>query len=120
MTTPVVTITSDATVREATIAMRDRDINALLVPGADTGIFTSTDLRDAIADGEDPDQCLVADAMTTSVESVTTELRLLEAAAMMTTYGFNHLPVRDNDGDYVGMVSSTDIKERLAEPSKTD
>ncbi|MFC7154644.1 cyclic nucleotide-binding/CBS domain-containing protein [Halomarina halobia] len=117
MATPVETIASNATAREAAVVMRDHDINALLVPGVDAGIFTSTDLRDAIADGHDPDRCRVADVMTTPVESVTTDLRLGEAAAMMTTYGFNHLPVRDSDGDYVGIVSSTDIKERLAEPS---
>nr|WP_254544381.1 CBS domain-containing protein [Halomarina sp. BND7] len=114
MTAPVETIPSDATIREAAEVMRDHDISALLVPGVDAGIFTSTDLRDAIADGRDPDQCRVADVMTTPVESVTAELRLGEVVAMLTTYGFNHLPVRDSDGDYVGIVSSTDIKERLA------
>jgi CBS domain-containing protein len=45
---------------------------------------------------------------------VSADLRLGEAAAMMTTYGINHLPVRDHDGDYVGMVSSTDLNETLA------
>jgi len=34
---------------------------------------------------------------------------------MLTTYGISHLPVRDQHGDYVGMVSSTDIHELLAD-----
>lgn len=113
MTTPVETIRADATVREAARTMRDAGFNALLVPGAETGILTSTDVVNAVAEGYDPERHTVADAMTVPVESVTEEMRVGEAAAMMTNYGFNHLPVRDDDGDYVGMVSSTDLRETL-------
>lgn len=117
MTVPVETISATATVREAATTMRDNGFNALLVPGAEVGIVTSTDVLDTVADGRDPEQCSVDDVMTVPVESVSTDLRLGEAAEMMTTYEINHLPVRDRDGDYVGMVSSTDIRETLAEAS---
>lgn len=117
MATPVETISADATVREAAETMRDKDVNSLFVPGAEAGIITSTDVLDAVADGHDPGRCSVADVMTVPVESVDTNLQLREAAAMMTTYGINHLPVRDRNGDYVGMVSSTDIREMLADAS---
>jgi len=115
MTVPVETISANASVRAAATTMRDHDFNALLVPGTETGIVTSTDVLDAVADGRDPEQCSVGDVMTVPVESVSTDLRLQEVAAMMTTYDINHLPVRDRDGDYVGMVSSTDLRETLAE-----
>lgn len=115
MATPVETISASATLRTAAKRMRDEEINSLLVPGSETGIVTSTDVMDAVAEGYDPEECHVADLMTTPVESVSANLRLAEAAAMMTTYGVNHLPVRDASGDYVGMVSSTDIRDTVGE-----
>jgi IMP dehydrogenase len=114
MTSPVETISRDASIREAATAMRDNGFNAFLVPGADTGIVTSTDVLDAVADGRDLEETTVADLMTAPVESVTVDLALGEAAAMMRNYEINHLPVRDDDGDYVGIVSSTDLRETLA------
>jgi IMP dehydrogenase len=33
---------------------------------------------------------------------------------MMATYGIGHLPVMDDDRDYVGMVSSSDLAIELA------
>lgn len=115
MTTPVKTISADATLREAASRMRSHDIRSLLVPGAETGTITSTDILDAVADDRDVDQNSVEDVMTAGIEWVGTDLRLQEAAAMMTNFGINHLPVRDDDGDYVGMVSSTDLNEILAD-----
>lgn len=114
MTSPLETISSSASVRDAARRMRDDDIKALLVPGGRTGIITSTDILDAVAEGTDPTGATVADLMTAPVESVHWDLRLGEAAAMMTNFGINHLPVRGSDGDYVGMVSSTDLRERYA------
>jgi len=64
--------------------------------------------------GEDPDGCRVEAVMTVPVEWIRADLWLEEAVAMMQTHGINHLPVRDRDGDYVGMVSSTDIREAAA------
>jgi IMP dehydrogenase len=62
-----------------------------------------------VADERDPDETPVAEVMTSPVERVTTGLELGEAATMMVTYGIKHLPVINDHGDYVGMVSSTDI-----------
>ena len=109
MTSPVETIGSDATLREAARRMRDGGFSALLVPGATAGIVTSTDVLASVADGEDPEALTVGDVMTSPVETVTTRLALGEAAAMMTTFGIKHLPVVDDDGEHVGMLSSTDL-----------
>jgi IMP dehydrogenase len=114
MTPALETIPGDATVSEAATAMRDANIGSLLVPGAETGIVTSTDVIDAVADGLDPREARVEDLMTSPVESISVDLRLEEVAAMMTNYDINHLPVRDTDGDYVGIVSSTDLREAIA------
>ena len=115
MTPTLSTISSDAPLSEAARTMRDEDIGSLLVSGGRTGIVTSTDVLEAVADGQDPEATTVEALMTAPVESVDVGLRLSEAAAMMTNFGINHLPVRDSDGDYVGIVSSTDIRETIGE-----
>ncbi|WP_226021622.1 CBS domain-containing protein [Halomicrobium salinisoli] len=112
MSTPLETISADATLTEATTAMREEDISALLVTTAPPSIVTSTDVLDAVAEGRDPDDVRVEDVMTESVETVPPDLRLGEVAAMMTNFGISHLPVVDDD--YLGMVSSTDITARMA------
>lgn len=114
MATPVETIARDATISEAAEAMRENEINSLLVPGSEMGIVTSTDVLDAVAKGHDPTDTEVETVMTAPAESVEMNLGMEEVAAMLTTYDISHLPVRDHHGDYVGMVSSTDISELLA------
>lgn len=114
MATPVETIARDATISEAAEAMRENEISSLLVPGSEMGIVTSTDVLDAVAKGHDPTDTEVETVMTAPAESVEMNLGMEEVAAMLTTYGISHLPVRDHHGDYVGMISSTDISELLA------
>jgi len=109
MSTPLETIGASETVETAARCMCDENINALFVPGAEAGIVTSSDVVTTVADGRDPAEVPVGEVMTSPVERVTTSLELGEAAAMMTTYGIKHLPVIDEHGDYVGMISSTDI-----------
>jgi CBS domain-containing protein len=112
MSTPLETISKDATVREAAQRMREKDINALVVPTNPRAIVSSTDVLDAVAEGRDVSTLTVADVMTRDVETATPDLYMEEVAAMMDTYGIKHLPVVDDD--YVGMVSSTDVAAHLS------
>lgn len=109
MSTPLETVSADATLQTAAEQMREHDINGLFIPGSTAGIVTTTDIVDVVAAGKDPAEVEVADVMTAPVERVTTDVELNQAAEMMTTYGIKHLPVIDDHGDYVGMVSSTDV-----------
>jgi IMP dehydrogenase len=117
MATPVETTSKQSTISDAASVMHEHDINSLLVPGGEMGIITSTSVLVAAAAGVDPTDCLVEEVMTAPVESVKTNLRMQEVAAMMTNYDISHLPVRDHHGDYVGMISSTDIRELVADPA---
>jgi CBS domain-containing protein len=108
MSSPVETIPSDATVSEAAAEMRSEEISALVVTTSPPSIITSTDILDAVAEEMNTSELGVSDLMTDSVETVPPTLRAAEAAAMMTTFGISHLPVVDG-GDYVGIISSTDI-----------
>ncbi|MFW5937411.1 MAG: CBS domain-containing protein [Halanaeroarchaeum sp.] len=111
MTTPLETIDPDATLEQAAQLMRKHDINGLVVTASVEGIITSTDIIDAVAEGRDTTELRVADVMTEDVETVTPDLYMEEAAAMLTTYGIKHLPVVD--GDFVGMISSSDVTAHL-------
>jgi IMP dehydrogenase len=113
MSRPLETASASAAVQTAATQMREHDINALFVPGSTAGIITTTDIVDVVAVGNDPAEIEVRDVMTAPVERVTTTVELNEAAEMMTTYGIKHLPVIDDHGDYVGMVSSTDMTSEL-------
>lgn len=113
MSSPVETISRDATVADVATKMRDEDISALIVTTSPPSIVTSTDILDAVAEGSDTSTMDVSDIMTESVETIPPELRVGEAAAMMTNFGINHLPVVQ-EGDYVGMISSTDITAQVS------
>ncbi|MCD2198297.1 CBS domain-containing protein [Halobacterium sp. KA-4] len=112
MSTPLETISADATVKEAAQRMRAKDISALVVTTTPRAIISSTDVLDAVADGQDVAEMTVADVMTTEVETAAPDLYMEEVAAMMTTYGIKHLPVVDDD--YVGMISSTDVTAHMS------
>jgi len=114
MSEPIITVSPEATVKEAAEAMQDDGINALFVPGAEAGIVTSSDIVAAVAEAADTTTVTVGEVMTSPVERVPRSLPLGEAAAMMTNFGIKHLPVVDDDNDYVGIVSSTDITMALA------
>ncbi|MFC4552528.1 MULTISPECIES: CBS domain-containing protein [Halorussus] len=112
MSSPLETISKDATVMDAAKRMREKDISALVVTTTPRAIISSTDVIEAVADGRDTSELQVADVMTSNVETVTPDLYMEEIAAMMTTYGIKHLPVVDDE--YLGMVSSTDVTAHLS------
>ena len=112
MSTPLETISVDATVMEAAQRMRDRNINALVVLTTPRAIVSSTDVIGAVADGKDVTELQVDDVMTTDVETATPDLYMEEVAAMMEMYDIKHLPVVEDD--YIGMVSSTDVTAHLS------
>ncbi len=114
MSTPLETISKTATIHEAAAKMHDNGFNALVVTTHPPSIVTSTDVLGVAADGEHPEDVAVTDVMTESVETVPTDIYLEEVAAMMTTFDIKHLPVVDDDDEYVGMVSSTDVTAELS------
>lgn len=113
MSTPVVTVEPDATLVEAATTMREHDIKALIVPTEQPSIITSTDIVRAVSAAHDPTEQHVSDEMTDVVETVSPTDYLEKAAGKMARAKFGHLPVVE-DGECVGMVSSTDITRQHA------
>ena len=110
MTRDLVTIAPEATVVEAARQMAARRVGAVLV-FADTGlcgIFTERDVLQAVALGLN-DEMRVGEWMTRNPETVSPSDTTEHAAVLMLHGGFRHLPVADERGNVVGILSIRDV-----------
>lgn len=110
----VVFISPDATVTEGLALMRHRYMNALIVEknpsNPDYGIVTSIDICDKIvAQGRNPSTTKIREIMATPVKTVSVGMTLPECASLMKSNHIHHLPVSDEKGLIVGMISATDF-----------
>ncbi|TVQ56657.1 MAG: cyclic nucleotide-binding/CBS domain-containing protein [Rhodobacteraceae bacterium] len=115
MTGEPVTISPEASVRDAARIIRTRDISCLPVcaGGQLVGILTTGDLADrVIAEGRDA-ETLVGDVMTASPMTVSTDGLGFDALVAMTERRISHLPVVD-DGRLVGILTSTNLVKKQA------
>lgn len=113
MSSPAVTITSEATVATAVTQMRQHRISSLLVEptesGQSYGIVTKRDVvTKVVANDGDPQAITVAEIMSSPVVTVPRNCTLRECSSMMSRAGFRRLPVFQ-DGEPVGIISDTDI-----------
>jgi CBS domain-containing protein len=111
MSSSVLTIGPDHTLREAARRMSQKHVGAAVVLDGDTsgiGILTERDVLVSIGDGQDPDQERVSDHLTGDLVFATPDWSLEAAAEAMVRGGFRHLIVLD-DGEVSGMLSVRDI-----------
>src|SRR2546423_12657483 len=111
MSTVVLTIGPDHTLRDAARAMAERKVGAAIVldpeqPGP--GIITERDLLDSIGAGQSVDEERVADHLSSNLTFASPEWSLETAAEAMVRGNFRHLVVVD-DGEIVGVLSMRDI-----------
>lgn len=98
-----------ASVADAVRKMLDLRVGAVAVIDDDrrvAGIFTERDvLRKLALSRQDPETTPVRELMTTPVELATSETGPGEALVTMVERHFRHLPVADNNGKLLGMLS---------------
>jgi CBS domain-containing protein len=114
MSSPVVVVAPDTSVAFAMTLMRRRNIHSVIVDmsGKSTayGIVTTTDIRDKIVAAErNPAETLVQEIMSGPIITGRPEWTLKECSQMMEKHKFHHLPIADDFGVLVGMISATDI-----------
>jgi CBS domain-containing protein len=114
MSSPVVVVDPDSTVSYALTLMRRRKIHSLVVNITDDlltyGIITSTDIRDKIIGASrDPAETRVREIMTAPVITARPEWTLQECSQRMQAHNFHHMPVVDEEGRLIGIISDTDI-----------
>jgi CBS domain-containing protein len=105
----------EASVADAIRKMLDFHVGAVAVVDSEkrvAGIFTERDvLRKFALSGRDPAKTPVLELMTTPVELATSETGPGEALVTMIERHFRHLPVADNDGKLLGMLSIRNLLE---------
>jgi signal-transduction protein with cAMP-binding, CBS, and nucleotidyltransferase domain len=110
----VVFIDPDSTVLDALSRMRRRYVNSMIVKinedDKQYGIITSTDICDKIvAQDQNPAKTKIRDIMTAPLISVNPEKTIFECAKLMNEKHIHHLPVVNEEGTIVGMISATDF-----------
>jgi CBS domain-containing protein len=111
MSTVVLTIGPDHTLRDAARLMSARKIGAAAVhdpDGSGVGILTERDLLHAIGAGQDPDVEKAGAHLTSELVFAAPEWTLDQAAEAMVRGGFRHLIVLEG-GEVAGIVSVRDI-----------
>jgi CBS domain-containing protein len=110
----VVYVDPEATVSEALALMRRRYIHSLIVSktadSPEYGIITSTDICDKIvAHEQNPSTTKVKDVMTSPLIAAHPDAPLPECAKLMKERNIHHIPVMDENGQMLGMISATDF-----------
>lgn len=112
----VQSIAGDLTVLAAVNQMHRQKIGALLVLENDSlkGIFTERDvLFRVVNDGLDPNTTLVSQVMTADPFCVSPDMTVKSALGEVTERRIRHLPMVDDGGNLVGLVSSGDLNRYL-------
>ena len=119
MRPPVTTVEQAAHVAAAAYLMKHAGATALMVLDARTGqpigIITQADIARAVADGKDVNSVRIYDLMTTRPTVISTTTSVRDAANVMTSGHFRHLPVV-GDAGLAGIVDITDVCRALLEP----
>ena len=114
MSAPVVVIDPDNSVSYAMTLMRRRNIHSVVVgitgENKSYGIVTTTDIRDKIvAADRNPAETKISEIMSSSIILGNPDWTLKECSQIMQENKFHHLPIADEHGSLIGLISATDI-----------
>ncbi|TFG63703.1 MAG: CBS domain-containing protein, partial [Spirochaetales bacterium] len=121
MTTTVISVTPDISMNQVREIFRSKKISGMpvLQDGNLVGILSLEDFIKWLAD--DRCDCLVADKMSKTVDSVFTDEPLVHVASRLETRGYGRLPVIDRKtGKLAGIITKSDIIEKLLHKTELD
>jgi CBS domain-containing protein len=109
----------DESVDAAARRMKERSVGTLLVLNSESepvGILTDRDIvTRVVAEGRNAHSTRIRDVMTSRPKTIIEETPIESAIAMMRSGGFRRLPVVDQAGKLVGIVTLDDILALFAE-----
>ena len=119
MRPPLTTVEQQDHVAAAAYLMKHAGTTALMVldpwSGQPAGIITEADIAHAVADGKDVNSTRIYEVMITRPIVINTTTSVRDAAKVMTSGHFRHLPVV-GDAGLVGIVDITDVCLALLGP----
>ena len=120
MSKPVVVVDPDSSVKYALTLMRRRKIHSVVVAMSEKnptyGIVTSTDVRDKIvAVGRNPAETSVREIMSGPIVTGNPDWTLMQCSQVMQERHIHHLPIADESGALIGLISVTDIFAAIEE-----
>lgn len=106
--------------------MKNEDIGPVLIVDDShdgkrlVGIVTDRDLAiKVVGEGRDPQNTRVEDVMTKKVITCRADDDVQNAMQAMAQYQLRRIPVVDDNGHLVGIISQADVATRLNEPQST-
>lgn len=117
MSSPVLTIDADTDIADAGRAMTAEGIKSIVVVDEDChpeGILTSTDFVAIAGQSRDPTEVTVAEYMTREIVTTDAGTAVRDVAETMREHDVSHLPVVDDEGKVVGMLTATDLTAYLS------
>lgn len=114
------------TVSDVAKLMKDEDIGPVLIVDDShdgkrlVGIVTDRDLAlKVVGEGRDPNSTRVEDVMTGSLVTCRADDDVENAVRAMAQNQLRRIPVVDDNGQLVGIISQADVATRLNEPQST-
>jgi len=107
----------DTSITEAASAMEGSDLGSLAVVEGMTllGLVTERDIRRAVASGAHLDATHVSEIMSPDPDIFDPDLDVWDAAAWLVESGYRHMPVVNDDGSLMGVVSIRDLLKSLVD-----
>ena len=113
----IYSVSPDETVLAATRKMNQHRVGAIVVMEGRriAGIFTERDiLQRVIGEGRSPAEITIGEVMTRDVVCCGPDATLEEMSEMMRSRRIRHIPICDEDGKLMGLISIGDINARHA------
>ncbi|WP_456472022.1 CBS domain-containing protein [Methanocaldococcus sp.] len=112
MSVPVITVDKKQNIYQAANLMCEKDIGAVVVIDnkKPVGILTERDiLKRVVAKNLKPKDVLVEEVMSKNLITINKNATINEAAKIMTKHKVKRLPVVDDNGELVGIITQDDI-----------
>ncbi|WP_336036841.1 CBS domain-containing protein [Halobacterium yunchengense] len=111
------TVTPDTFVEDAAQVMLDEEIGSVIVVDDDgrlEGILTNTDFVTIVANSKPKARTTVERYMSTDVVTASAQDSIRDVADAMLDHGFHHMPVVDDDGSAIGIVTTKDLTSYIS------
>lgn len=107
----------DTSITEAASVMEGSDLGSLAVVEGMTllGLVTERDIRRAVSSGVHLDATHVSEIMSGDPDTFDPDLDVWDAAAWLVESGYRHMPVVNDDGSLMGVVSIRDLLKSLVD-----